>query len=380
MKITAIKTFVARFGNRPRALIKVETDEGIYGWGEAYSTGPDLSVEPVADYLFEMIKGEDPRRIEYIMMKLMQQFRFPPGGVGLPAISALDHALWDISGKAAGLPVYMLLGGAVRNRVRVYHGMGGSDGRETAENAQKLNDQYGFTAFKTSPYRLDPDASRWGRICSEAAKYFEEIRQHAPDDYEFAFDPHAKIFEPILALQLADALAPFDPLFYEEPLRPEHIAQWARLRAQMRVPLATGESLYGRFEFLELLAAQGADIIQPDVCICGGLLEMRKIAAIAEAHYVSVAPHNPMGPLATAVNVHFAAATPNFKILEYILPTNTAWNEWVDDPYLPKDGYLELRDRPGLGVEVNEDAITENEYIHWQRTCPVRPDGATGYI
>ncbi len=380
MKITAIKTFVARFGNRPRALIKVETDEGIYGWGEAYSTGPDLSVEPVADYLFEMIKGEDPRRIEYIMMKLMQQFRFPPGGVGLPAISALDHALWDISGKAAGLPVYMLLGGAVRDRVRVYHGMGGSDGRETAENAQKLNDQYGFTAFKTSPYRLDPDASRWGRICSEAAKYFEEIRQHAPDDYEFAFDPHAKIFEPILALQLADALAPFDPLFYEEPLRPEHIAQWARLRAQMRVPLATGESLYGRFEFLELLAAQGADIIQPDVCICGGLLEMRKIAAIAEAHYVSVAPHNPMGPLATAVNVHFAAATPNFKILEYILPTNTAWNEWVDDPYLPKDGYLELRDRPGLGVEVNEDAITENEYIHWQRTCPVRPDGATGYI
>jgi galactonate dehydratase len=380
MKITAIKTFVARFGNRPRALIKVETDEGIHGWGEAYSTGPDLSVKPVADYLFEMIKGEDPRRIEYIMMKLMQQFRFPPGGIGLPAISALDHALWDISGKAAGLPVYMLLGGAVRDRVRVYHGLGGSDGKQTAEHAQKLNDQYGFTAFKLGPYRLDPDANRWGRICSDAAKYFEEIRQHAPDDYEFAFDPHAKIFEPILALQLADALAPFDPMFYEEPLRPEHKAQWARLRQQMRVPLATGESLYGRFEFLDLLTAQAADIIQPDVCICGGLLEMRKIAAIAEAHYVSVAPHNPMGPLATAVNVHFAAATPNFKILEYILPTNTEWNEWVDDPYLPKDGYLELRDRPGLGVDVNEDAITDNEYIHWQRTCPVRPDGATGYI
>ena len=380
MKITAIKTFVARFGNRPRALIKVETDEGLHGWGEAYSTGPDLSVEPVADYLFEMIKGEDPRRIEYIMMKLMQQFRFPPGGVGLPAISALDHALWDISGKAAGLPVYMLLGGAVRDRVRVYHGLGGSDGRQTAERAQQLNDELGFTAFKLGPYRLDPDAARWGRVCSEAANYFEEIRKHAPEEFEFAFDPHAKIFEPIRALQLSDALAPYDPFFYEEPLRPEHIPQWARLRSQMRVPLATGESLYGRFEFLELMAAQGADIIQPDVCICGGLLEMRKIAAIAEAHYVSVAPHNPMGPLATAVNVHFAAAAPNFKILEYILPTNTEWNEWVDDPYLPKDGYLELRDRPGLGVDVNEDAISDNEYIHWQRTCPVRPDGSTGYI
>jgi len=380
VKITAIRTFVARFGNRPRALIKVETDEGLYGWGEAYSTGPDLSVEPVADYLFEMIKGEDPRRIEYIMMKLHQQFRFPPGGVGLPAISALDHALWDISGKAAGVPVYMLLGGAVRDRIRVYQGAGGRDGKEAADQARQLNEQWGFTAFKTSPYRLDPDADRWGRVCSAAAEYLEQIRLHAPENWEFAFDPHAKIFEPIRALQLAEALAPYDPYFFEEPLRPEHIPQWARLRAQMPVPLATGESMYGRFEFLSLMAAQGVDIIQPDVCICGGLLEMRKIAAIAEAHYVSVAPHNPMGPLATAVNVHFAAATPNFKILEYITPTSSEWNDWVDEPYLPKDGYLELRDRPGLGVEVNEDAISDNEYIHWQRTCPVRPDGSTGYI
>ena len=211
MKITAIKTFVARFGNRPRALIKVETDEGIYGWGEAYSTGPDLSVEPVADCLFEMIGDEDPRRIEFIMMKLAQQFRFPPGGVGLPAISALDHALWDISGKAAGLPVYMLLGGSVRDRIRVYRGIGGRDGKEAADSARRLHEEYGFTAFKTSPYKLDPDASRWGRVCSEAAKYFEELRVNTPDDWEFAFDPHAKIFEPIQALQLADALAPYDP-------------------------------------------------------------------------------------------------------------------------------------------------------------------------
>ena len=189
MKITAIRTFVARFGNRPRALIKVETDEGLHGWGEAYSTGPDLSVKPVADYLFELIGGEDPRRIEYIMMKLMQEFRFPPGGVGLPAISALDHALWDISGKAAGLPVYMLLGGSVRDRVRVYRGIGGRDGREAAESAHRLNEEHGFTAFKTSPYQLPPDASRWGRVCSTAARYFEEIRAHTPEDWEFAFDP-----------------------------------------------------------------------------------------------------------------------------------------------------------------------------------------------
>jgi len=381
MKISAIKTFMARWGSRPRGLIKVETDEGISGWGEAYSIGPDLSVEPIANYIFEMIKGEDPRRIEYLMLKLIQQFRFPPGGTGLAVISAIDHALWDISGKAANLPVYMLLGGNVRDRVRVYHSIGGRDGKETAEQAHKMHEQWGFTAFKLSPYRLDPNAARWGRICSEAARYFEDLRKHTPAEWEFAFDPHAQIFEPIRALQLANALAPYDPFFYEEPLRPEHLPAWARLRAQMQVPLATGESLYGRFEFLELVAAQGADIIQPDVCVCGGLLEMRKIAAIAEAHYVDVAPHNPMSPLSTAVNVQFAAATPNFLILEYILPGYSEWKDWVDEPYLPKNGYLELNNRPGLGVEVNEEVVSSSKgYIHWQRTCPVRPDGSTGYI
>ena len=380
MKITGIKTFMGLFSGRNRALIKVETDEGIYGWGEAYSIGPELSIEPIADYIFEMIKGEDPRRIEYIMLKLTQQFRFPPGGTGLAVSSAVDHALWDISGKAAGLPVYMLLGGACRDRIHIYQGAGGRDGKEAADGAQRLHEEWGFTAFKTSPFLLNPDVDRWGRICSEAAKYFEEIRQHAPDNFEFAFDPHAKIFEPIRALQLANALAPYDPYFYEEPLRPEHTPAWAKLRQQMQIPLATGECLYTRWEFLDLLAAQAVDIIQPDVCVCGGLLEMRKIAAIAEAHYVTVAPHNPMGPVATAVNVHFAAATPNFKILEYILPLNNEWKNWVDDPYLPKDGYLELRDRPGLGIDVNEEALGQDEYVHWQRTCPVRPDGSTGYI
>ena len=380
MKITGIKTFLALHSGRMRGLIKIETDEGIYGWGEAYSIGPDLSVEPIADYIFEMIKGEDPRRIEYIMLKLFQQFRFPPGGTGMAVISAIDHALWDISGKAADLPVYMLLGGHCRDRVRVYQGAGGGDGKETAASAERLNEEWGFTAFKLGPFRHDMDSTRWGKLCSSAAEYFADIRKYAPDNFEFAFDPHAKIFEPILALQLANALAPYDPYFYEEPLRPEHFPAWAKLRAQMQVPLATGESLYGRFEFLELVASQGADIIQPDVCVCGGLLEMRKIAAIAEAHYVSVAPHNPMGPVATAVNVHFAAATPNFKILEYILPLHSEWKNWVDDPYLPKDGHLELRDRPGLGIEVNEEAISDDAYTHWQRTCPVRPDGATGYI
>ena len=378
MKITAIKSYMTRCGQRPRVLVKVETDAGLYGWGEAYNHGPDRAIPPIVDYIFAMIGGEDPRRIEYIMLKLYQQFRFPLGALGLAAFSAVDHALWDISAKAAGLPVYMLLGGHARDRVQVYAHLGGKDGQAAAEQALQLNADWGFTAFKTGPYRIPPEASRWGEVCREAARYFEALRRHTPAHFEIAFDAHAKIFEPVRAVQLANALAPYDPLFYEEPLRPEHIPAWARLRQQLQVPLATGESLYSRFEFLSLLAAQGADIIQPDICACGGLLEMRKIAAIAEAHYVTVAPHNPMGPLATAVNVHFAAATPNFRILEYLLPGD---NRWLDAPYLPQDGYLQLRpERPGFGVEVDEEHVRHDAYLHWQRTCPVRPDGSTGYI
>ncbi len=380
MKITAIHSFLPAYGNRNRALIKVETDAGIHGWGEAYSIGPDLSVAPIVEYVAPWFVGQDPRRIEFLMMKTHQQFRFPPGGTGLAATSAIEHALWDISGKAAGLPVYMLLGGHVRDRVRVYQGIGGPTGEAAAEAAHRLHERWGMTAFKLSPYALDPDANRWGRVCAAAGDYFAALRSQTPDNWEFAFDPHAKIFEPIRALQLAQALAPYDPLFYEEPLRPEHTPAWARLRQQMPVPLATGECLYTRFEFLDLLAAQAADIIQPDVCVCGGLLEMRKIAALAEAHYVTVAPHNPMSPVATAVNVQFAAATHNFAILEYINPIGTEWEQWVDDPYLPKDGYLELRDRPGLGIDVNEAAIIDNRFTRWERTAPVRPDGSTGYI
>ncbi|MDA0710406.1 MAG: mandelate racemase/muconate lactonizing enzyme family protein [bacterium] len=379
MKITALKSVMTQEKNRPRVLLKVETDEGVYGWGEVYNHGPDLAIPPIVDYIFELIKGDDPTRIEFIMLKLFQQMRFPPGALGLAAMSALDHALWDISARAVGLPVYKLLGGNVRDRVRVYRSIRGKNGKEAADEAKQLHEAYGFTVKQALLFLLEPNANRWGRVCAAAAKYFEDFRAHTPDDWEVAFDPHAKIFSPIRALQLANALAPFDPLFYEEPLRPENSDAWAKLRAQMTVPLATGESLYTRFEFLDLLSKNGADIIQPDICACGGLLEMRKIAAIAEAHYVNVAPHNPMGPLATAVNVHFCAATPNFEILEYNLPTHN--NHWLDDPYIPKDGYLDLRpDRPGYGVEVDEAAIGKDEYVHWERRAVMKPDGSTAYL
>ena len=378
MKISAINSFMQRDGNRPRLLVRVDTDEGISGWGEAYNHGPDRALVPMLDYLALQLAGHDPRRVEFLYQMLLQSSRFPPGAIGLAAIAAIEQALWDISAKALNVPVYRLLGGAMRDRVRVYLGVyTAPDPRDGVAKMLEMQERYGLNAFKLSPYRRDLHAGRWGLLCDEAGQYFAALRRLAPPEFEFAFNAHAKIFEPYQAIQLGNALAPYDPLFFEEPIRPEHIPAWARLRGQLQVPLATGECLYNRFEFLALLAAGGADIVQPDVCVVGGLIEMRRIAALAEAHFVSVAPHNPMGPLATAVNVHLAAAMPNFKILEYRLPFDAPW---AVDPYLPVNGYLELRpDRAGWGLEIDPRALERDDYVHWERKLPGKPDGATGY-
>lgn len=391
MKIVRLRSFMSNDRDRPRVIVAIDTDEGITGWGECYNHGPDRALPPLLEYLYLHIEGEDPTRIERIILKLLQQSRFPPGALGLAAISAIDHALWDISAKALNVPVYQLLGGTVRDKVRVYLGVySAPDPSAVHEHCTAMNEAWGLTAFKLSPFRNDLNAESWGKVLRATEDWAGGVFGMCPD-YEFAFDAHAKIFEPWQAVQLGNVLGQFNPLFYEEPMRPENIEAWGRLKSQLKVPLATGESLYSKFEFLHLLQCAGADIIQPDICVVGGLLEMRKIAAMAEAFYVPVAPHNPMGPLATAVNVHFSAACPNFKILEYRLPFGAAYHSdgmqaapekesYIKDPYLPVGGYLELRpDRPGWGVEIDEEYLATDRYVHWERKVPTRPDGSTGY-
>ena len=398
MKIERLRAFMSRDKDRPRVVVSIDTDDGLVGWGECYNHGPDKALAPILDYLFDFIRGHDPRRIEYLVQLLMQQSRFPPGALVLTAISAIDQCLWDISAKALNVPVYRLLGGNVRDRVKVYAGVyTAPDPAAARDEFDRLNAQCGMTAFKLSPYRVDMHRHRWGEVVRGAADYFRKLRETVRSDYEIAFDAHAKIFEVAQAKQLGNALAPYDPLFFEEPLRPENFEAWGELKQGLDCTLATGESLYSRFEFLRLLQVKGCDIIQPDVCVVGGLLEMRRIATLAEAHYVTVAPHNPMGPLATAVNVHFAAAQPNFRLLEYRLPEgpgyafgtgkgetanpNAGATRYVKDPYIPKDGYLELRpDRAGWGVEMDTDLLGTEDYVNWQRKVPTKPDGSTGYV
>jgi galactonate dehydratase len=399
MKIERLRAFMSRDKDRPRVIIAIDTDDGLTGWGECYNHGPDKGLLPILDYLAGFIKGHDPRRIEYLILMLVQQSRYPPGALGLTAISAIDQCLWDISAKALGVPVYMLLGGNARDRVRVYAGLyTAPDPSAARDQMDALASEWGISAFKLSPYRLDMHRHRWGEVVRTSAEYFRQLRETVRKDFEIAFDAHAKIFEVQQAIALGNALAPYDPLFFEEPMRPENIDVWGELKRGLKCTLATGESYYNRFEFLRLLSVKGCDIIQPDVCVVGGLLEMRKIAALAEAHFVTVAPHNPMGPLATAVNVHFSAAQPNFRILEYRLPHGPGYAFqaggqperapeksdgalYVKDPYLPKDGYLELRpDRPGWGVEIDESILGKEDYVHWERKIPIRPDGSTGYV
>ncbi|MBY3595219.1 galactarate dehydratase [Rhizobium bangladeshense] len=394
MKIDRMRVFMTRDKDRPRVIVALDTDDGLTGWGECYNHGPDKALPPLLDYLYGFLSGQDPTRVDYLVNLLIQQSRFPPGALGLAAISAVDHCLWDLAAKAANVPVYKLLGGEVRDRIKVYAGVyTAPDAPAAREEFDRLNEEWGFTAFKLSPWRIDMHAHRWGNVVKASADYFRSLRETVNDEYEIAFDAHAKIFEPIAARQLGNALAPYDPLFFEEPLRPENIEAWGDLKQGLNCVLATGESLYNRNEFLRLLQVKGADLIQPDICVVGGISEMRRIATLAEAYFVGVAPHNPMGPLATAVNVHFSAAAQNFRILEYRLPKGRAYvyggldiekrqgeTRYVVDPYLPKNGYLELRpDRPGWGVEMDEKAMEEEGYIHWQRRVPKRPDGSYAF-
>ncbi|ARM92325.1 galactonate dehydratase protein (plasmid) [Rhizobium sp. CIAT894] len=394
MKIDRMRVFMTRDKDRPRVIVALDTDDGLTGWGECYNHGPDKALPPLLDYLYGFISGQDPTRVEYLVNLLIQQSRFPPGALGLAAISALDHCLWDLAAKAANVPVYKLLGGEVRDRIKVYAGVyTAPDAPAARDEFDRLKEGWGFTAFKLSPWRIDMHSNRWGNVVKASADYFRSLRETVNDEYEIAFDAHAKIFEPVAARQLGNALAPYDPLFFEEPLRPENIEAWGDLKQGLNCTLATGESLYNRNEFLRLLQVKGADLIQPDICVVGGISEMRRIATLAEAFFVGVAPHNPMGPLATAVNVHFSAAAQNFRILEYRLPKGQAYvyggldiekregeTRYVVDPYLPKDGYLELRpDRPGWGVEMDEKAMEDEGYIHWQRRVPKRPDGSYAF-
>ena len=367
--------------------MRVLTDEGVHGVGEAYSVGPDRATVAAIEDLAEWLIGRDPLDIEGLWQLMYAGSRFPGGSILNAAISGIEHALWDIKGKVLGVPVYELIGGKCRDRVRVYQSAGGDTPEALAESAQRLVRTYGYTALKMFPFdrRDDPLWHDQGIAAAMrgAEARIRAVREAVGDDVDIGLDAHAQVFQPSTALTLCQVLQPFHPLFLEEPLRPENREALGRLRAESPIPIATGEMLYTKYEFRDLLANAAADIVQPDVCLMGGLWEMKKVAAMAEANYVTVAPHNPCGPVATAVNVHFALSTHNFLILEYHPDDDPERAAIVDEPMRLVDGYLEAPTRPGLGLDLDVDVLKEKMategYRSWHRRFLWRADGGLGY-
>jgi galactonate dehydratase len=380
LKIADVQSFLVSVGGRNLHFVKVSTDAGIHGFGEAYSVGPDEAVVATIKDFKSWLVGKDPRNVEYLWATMYNFTRFPPGAVILAAISGIEHALWDIAGKAAGLPVYMLIGGKCRDKIRVYQSAGGSTPQALAENAKMLVSKYGYTAIKMAPHPPGSQSMPYNAVTRAAGKRAEAVREAVGPDVDLAFDAHATLFEPIRAANMAEALKPSHPFFLEEPIRMENMDAMQSLKQRMQIPLATGECLYTKHDFRQLMEKQAADIIQPDICLAGGVMELKKIAGMAEAHYVVVAPHNPMGPLATMVNVHFAASTPNFLILEYHPDDSGARKDLIKDPIIVKDGYLEIPNKPGWGYEINEEAFARYPGKPWHRGFAYRADGAPDFI
>jgi galactonate dehydratase len=305
--------------------------------------------------------------------------RFPLGQVAWSALSGIDIALWDIMGKAKGVPVYKLLGGPTRDKVRVYHAIYDPDPVKLGDNARALQAE-GYTAFKTTPFPPGYREMPWPKVVRESSSRMAALRKAVGDGPDIGIDIHTVVREAARAVELIHELSQYRLMFVEEPAGAEFVETTARIRREIRVALATGENLYGAARYAELIDAGAVDIIQPDLLCCGGMLEAKKICAIAEANYVTVAPHNPLGLISTAASVHLAASINNFVILEWHGDDKRRKQEFVTPVWKPVKGYFELPTAPGLGMELNLEAIKRSPAKHWNRGFPVTADGTPGNI
>jgi len=369
VKITNVKTVVVNAEMRNWVFCKLETDQaGLYGWGEGSLEWKTRAVVGAIEDFAPVVMGEDPRRIEHIYQKMYRQSFWRLGVIGMSAISAIEQALWDIKGKLLGVPVYELLGGQVRDKVRMYTHLGGGNMKSVYETfdvgplidlALKVIAQ-GYTAVKvvfvpySEPLEGIPKVKQFARL-------MEKLREAVGDQIDIMIDFHGRTY-PAMAIEYINAVTEFRPYFCEEPVPPENVDALCEVRHQVRVPIATGERLVGRHQFRPLFEQRACHVIQPDLCHCGGIFEAKKIAAMAETYQMGVAPHNPLGPLANAVALHFALSTPNFLIQEDML-ADVPWRwEVVKSSLVTRDGYWLPTTAPGLGIEVDEARAREHPF------------------
>lgn len=391
MKITRITPLVvAAPPHRNWVFVKVETDQpGLYGWGEATLEWKTRGVVGAIEDFAPMVVGHDPRDITRIVELLTKAAFWPLGVYGLTAMSAIEQALWDIRGRELGQPVWALLGGKVRDKVRVYTHLGSGtvpinrvtkDPGGYAESAAELKEM-GYDAVKTLPvpythYDVDLAAVRHTERLAAA------IRDAVGDGVDILFDFHGRPASMAAALAYIAAVAPIGPMFVEEPIQPGDPVAMRMVAERAGCAIATGERILTHREFEDLCHIKAVTYIQPDLCHCGGFGIGRQIAATAALNHIGVAPHNPMGPIAGAVGLHFGVAVPNFVILEEVSGSVPWYDDIVDSEITRTGGYWSLPTRPGLGIEINEEEAARHPFQQEEFAgldAVVRRDGTVAF-
>ena len=359
VEITRVSTRIVDAGDRDWVFVRVDTDEaGLFGWGESSLGWHTRAVCGAVEDLAPLIVGQDPRAIERLWQTMTRAPYFRGGAVVASAIAGIDQALWDIKAKALGVPLFELLGGPVRDRVRTYVNLGselGGDARDPQAWADAAREarKDGFDAMKVYP-AVPARPLEGTAFLRETETLVAVVREAAGEHADVMLDLHGRT-SPSTAIQLGRALEPYRPWWLEEPCQPGIADALAEVARAIPIPVAAGERLVERSAFAELLDKRACAIIQPNVCYCGGVSEFRRIAALAETALVPVAPHNPNGPIGTMVSVHLALALANVPILE-LVRGDVAWrDEIVDDPLVTTDGYVDPPTRPGIGVELVEE-------------------------
>jgi galactonate dehydratase len=355
MKITDIKTFIMKGGGRNWVFCKVESDEGVHGWGEGTLEGHELTVQAGINTLAARLIGRDPTQIEK-NWQIMYRHGFWRGGVVMgSAMAAIDIALWDLTGKVYNLPIYKMLGGAVRDRVRAYtHASDLRGGKDAVDQ--------GFSAFKTGGWVVGENKFYEADVVDALHEKIKGMRADLGDEVEIMIDNHGRA-RPSLANRQIDAIEEFNITFFEEPVPPDNLDAMEQVRnAGHRTDIATGERLFFRYGFREILHRRLTDVIQPDIAHTGGISEIKRIAQMAEIEYIKFAPHNPNGPIATAASMHVCATVPNFQILE--TARDMPWHDRVQTtPLQIKDGYFELPTAPGLGTDLDESMFEQRPFV-----------------
>jgi galactonate dehydratase len=376
IKITDLEIIPVSAGaHTPYVFVRVRTNEGVTGLGEATLEYKPESVMGALKDLRDFLVGKDPTMIEHLWQAIYRLSFYRGGPVLNSALGGIDIALWDIKGKLLGEPIWKLLGGPVREKIRVYTHFGGKTPAETAARA-KERVAAGFRALKTGPHGAY-EMVEGPRKIEEIVEHLKAAREAVGDDIDLMFDAHGDLY-PSVSAAVAKEIESLHLLWIEEPALPENADAMKKIADETTVPIATGERLFTLWGFREVLEKGIADVIQPDMVHAGGVSQLKKIAAMAEAYYVAVAPHNPLSPVSTTACLHLDAAIPNFLIQEMVYG-NPDRASLVSEPIEKvTEGYVELPKGPGLGVELNEEAVKRLGYKRSGFPEVHRQDGSVG--